>query len=74
MHTHCETHTLLTHIHTPDSSPILPWGALPAEENYVKRGDLDKQLIDFSWKKYFVAITSHEIVFAANASSDVSDR
>jgi hypothetical protein len=30
--------------------------------------------MDFSWKRSFVAITPHEIVLAADESSDVTDR
>ena len=50
------------------------WGALPPSETFIKSGFLEKQLMDFSWKRSFVAITSQEIVFAANESSAVTDR
>ena len=59
---------------TKDSAGRQTWGPLPPSETFIKSGVLEKQLMDFSWKRSFVAITSHEIVFAANESADVTDR
>jgi len=59
---------------TNDSAVRQTWGPLPPSETFIKSGVLEKQLMDFSWKRSFVAITLSEIVFAADESSDVTDR
>jgi hypothetical protein len=40
----------------------------------MKQGELEKRIMDFSWKSYFVGVTSEEMVFATSMFSDVSDR
>jgi hypothetical protein len=50
------------------------WGPLPPADEFLKSGLLEKQLSDFSWKSYFVAITATEIVFATSQTADTSDR
>ena len=52
----------------------LPWGSLPQEDDYIKSGYIAKELLDFTWKTSFVALTAHEILLASNQSANIADR